>query len=282
MLFQTRSNNDHYMSGLADDVCEEAHSEMDSFNYRIRRTIEANDLSDLFEMPEEKKQNDSYFVSIFLKDKSRLLSFVKEYIENFCKDNLGKGYLIYKKQLEFIGQELIEKYNFYQDFYNTNIFNPTLKLEMTESLSEEIAIGLRPVEFIMFLILYKQEYIKLVEIDMSTSDQIFDINLILEFLKPADELFRGLKMEFGEKIADTSIAITEEKVINNEKGAITLTEKQKEILILLKQGYIQKEVAKEIKKSVNTVKSRLEGIYKKLGVTSTTTALAKAIELNLL
>lgn len=209
MLFQTRSNNDHYMSGLADDVCEEAHSEMNSFNYKIRRAIEANNLHDLFEMPEEKKQNDSYFVSVFLKDKSLLLSFVKEYIENFRKDNLGKGYLIYKKQLEFIGQELIEKYNFYQDFYDTNLFQTTLRLETAENLPEKITMGLRPVEMITYLLLYKNDYIQLVGIDTFASDRLFDISLVLEFLKPADELFKELYSEPGDISQDKNTCQSE-------------------------------------------------------------------------
>jgi DNA-binding NarL/FixJ family response regulator len=54
-----------------------------------------------------------------------------------------------------------------------------------------------------------------------------------------------------------------------------LTRREREILGLLAQGYLYKEIAGELKISLSTVRAHLHAIYEKLRVQSRTEAVVK-------
>lgn len=196
MLFQARKNNDHLYLGMDEDVCEFAQYEIDTFNSSVKRTIKDNSLQELFEFPEEKKKiRDPLTVSILLKDKPKLLFFVKKYIEAFRNNQLGNQYIIYQKQIDFMEKELSYKYHHMLSFYNSNIFETNLKLETLKNETEDILNGIRPVEFFIYLILFKEKYIKLHCVETECSPEVMGIIVKLEFLKPVEELFKELRSE---------------------------------------------------------------------------------------
>ncbi len=56
-----------------------------------------------------------------------------------------------------------------------------------------------------------------------------------------------------------------------------LTEQECNILCNIASGYTNKEIAKNLKISVHTVKTHLESIYKKLNVSNRVQAIVKAM-----
>lgn len=72
------------------------------------------------------------------------------------------------------------------------------------------------------------------------------------------------------------------KIINEQKEIPTLTEREREVLTLLDEGYTQKEIAQRLYLSPNTIRRHLQNVYEKLGVTNKTLVVKKAKELNLL
>ena len=62
----------------------------------------------------------------------------------------------------------------------------------------------------------------------------------------------------------------------------TLTERELEVLRLMAVGYSNRQIARDLVLTLNTVKSHIHHIYGKLGVSSRTQAVARARELNLL
>jgi len=54
-----------------------------------------------------------------------------------------------------------------------------------------------------------------------------------------------------------------------------LTRREREILGLLAQGYLYKEIAVELKISISTVRAHLHAVYEKLRVQSRTEAVVK-------
>jgi len=63
---------------------------------------------------------------------------------------------------------------------------------------------------------------------------------------------------------------------------IPLSPRTKEVLILLSWGLCNREIAEELGLSVETVKTHIERLYKKLGVTTRTDAVAKALRAGLI
>ncbi|MBE7703582.1 MAG: response regulator transcription factor [Cyanobacteria bacterium SIG28] len=60
-----------------------------------------------------------------------------------------------------------------------------------------------------------------------------------------------------------------------------LTEREKNILYLLVEGFTNKEIAEKLFISVHTVKAHLEAIYEKLGVNNRVQTVIKAVKLGL-
>lgn len=59
-----------------------------------------------------------------------------------------------------------------------------------------------------------------------------------------------------------------------------LTERERNVLFYLAQGYKNNEIGKALNISVHTVKAHLETIYEKLGVVNRVQAVIKALQLN--
>ena len=59
-----------------------------------------------------------------------------------------------------------------------------------------------------------------------------------------------------------------------------LTERERNVLFYLAQGYKNNEIGKELHISVHTVKAHLETIYEKLGVVNRVQAVIRALQLH--
>ncbi|MBM7517729.1 response regulator [Nocardioides nitrophenolicus] len=94
---------------------------------------------------------------------------------------------------------------------------------------------------------------------------------------PPEELFAGIRATArGETVLAPSVAAT--LVRRTTPGAVTITEREVEVLELLSRGLGNKELARELFVSEATVKSHLSHIYTKLGVDTRAGAVAAAIE----
>jgi DNA-binding NarL/FixJ family response regulator len=120
---------------------------------------------------------------------------------------------------------------------------------------------------------------------LTTYDTESDIMRALEagargyLLKDAapEKLFAGIRATAGgEMTLAPSVAAT--LVRRTTPGALTVTEREVEVLELLSRGLGNKEMARELFVSEATVKSHLSHIYTKLGVDTRAGAVAAAIE----
>lgn len=58
-----------------------------------------------------------------------------------------------------------------------------------------------------------------------------------------------------------------------------ITPREREILLLIRMGKTNKEIASELELSINTVKTHMKNLFHKLNVTNRTQATLKAFEL---
>lgn len=99
---------------------------------------------------------------------------------------------------------------------------------------------------------------------------------LLKDAPPAD-LFAGIRATArGETVLAPSVAAR--LVRRASPGAVTITDREVEVLELLSRGLGNKEMARELFVSEATVKSHLSHIYTKLGVDTRAGAVAAAIE----
>ena len=70
--------------------------------------------------------------------------------------------------------------------------------------------------------------------------------------------------------------------IRSESGAATLSRREQEILALLADGLVNKQIAARLGISTNTVKTHLELLFEKLGVATRAEAVATAVKRGLL
>jgi DNA-binding NarL/FixJ family response regulator len=64
----------------------------------------------------------------------------------------------------------------------------------------------------------------------------------------------------------------------NNYGDEALSEKEKEVLELMVKGYSYKMIGYELNKSVETIRSQIKNIYKKLNVSSNSEAIIKTLK----
>ena len=69
----------------------------------------------------------------------------------------------------------------------------------------------------------------------------------------------------------------DDKAAGKEPGDYDLTDREKDILRLMADGLIKKEIANHLDISVHTVNTHIRSIYEKLHVNTNTGAVAKAI-----
>jgi DNA-binding NarL/FixJ family response regulator len=92
---------------------------------------------------------------------------------------------------------------------------------------------------------------------------------ILESLK---ELYEGgspMNAEIAKKL------VLHFQQVTNHMSEFNLTEKEKQILSLVSQGYLNKEIAHELNNSINTIKQHIRHIYEKLHVQNKAEAINK-------
>lgn len=70
-----------------------------------------------------------------------------------------------------------------------------------------------------------------------------------------------------------------ERLIDYSSDENILTNKEKEVLLYVSQGYSHNDIAKVTKKSKRTVETQLQNIYTKLNVNNATTAVIEGIKL---
>lgn len=70
--------------------------------------------------------------------------------------------------------------------------------------------------------------------------------------------------------------------IRSESTAATLSRREQEVLALLADGLVNKQIAARLGISTNTVKTHLELLFEKLGVTTRAEAVATAVKQGLL
>lgn len=73
------------------------------------------------------------------------------------------------------------------------------------------------------------------------------------------------------------------KIINNMDKYITspLTDREKDVLLLVREGYTNREIAQKLYITEFTVKSHVSNIFKKLQVANRPRAILKAMQMEL-
>lgn len=64
-------------------------------------------------------------------------------------------------------------------------------------------------------------------------------------------------------------------------ATLPLTQREKDVLLLIKQGYTNREIANKLYVTEFTVKSHVSNIFKKLNVKNRTRAILTAMQMNL-
>ena len=72
-----------------------------------------------------------------------------------------------------------------------------------------------------------------------------------------------------------------ETKIDTKYSTIPLTQREKDVLLLVKKGYTNKEIADELFVTEFTVKSHVSNIFKKLHVPNRTRAILTAMQMNI-
>jgi DNA-binding NarL/FixJ family response regulator len=94
----------------------------------------------------------------------------------------------------------------------------------------------------------------------------------------ADEILETVRMVArGHVVFDSSVwsALTDEEEASSR--SVQLSPREREVLLLLSRGLGNREIGEELGVSIETVKTHVERLYKRLGVTSRTDAVAKAL-----
>jgi DNA-binding NarL/FixJ family response regulator len=87
----------------------------------------------------------------------------------------------------------------------------------------------------------------------------------------------------GHVVFDSTVwrALGEEEE-RSDAEEIHLSPRGNEVLVLLSKGLGNREIAEELGISIETVKTHVERLYKRLGVTARTDAVAKALRTGLI
>ena len=95
-----------------------------------------------------------------------------------------------------------------------------------------------------------------------------------------DEILETVRMVArGHVVFDSSVwsALGQEEEDEATNGKVQLSPREREVLILLSRGLANREISEELGVSIETVKTHIERLYKRLAVNSRTDAVAKAL-----
>jgi DNA-binding NarL/FixJ family response regulator len=92
----------------------------------------------------------------------------------------------------------------------------------------------------------------------------------------------GIAYKILQLVQNNQVSFPQKQKIEKEKLPFNLTEREQEILKLLVQGLLYKEIGNQLEISINTAKKHVINIYSKLHVNSKAQALALAYEKGLI
>ena len=114
------------------------------------------------------------------------------------------------------------------------------------------------------------------------------IRVALEEALRASDAFEVVDVEVGESSARADIVLTVQGTAGDSMASrdvvdhVLLTSREREILGLLADGMVNKQIAARLGISTNTVKTHLELLFEKLDVSSRAEAVATAVRRGLL
>lgn len=126
---------------------------------------------------------------------------------------------------------------------------------------------------------------------LTTSDDDDSITAALEagasgyLLKSAsaDDIIAAIRaVDNGESILASPVAAALMRQVRRSATSRTLSQREREVVVLLSQGLCNAEIAERLTVEASTVKTHVEHIYTKLGVRNRSQAVAKAHELRLI
>jgi len=81
----------------------------------------------------------------------------------------------------------------------------------------------------------------------------------------------------GHVVFDSSVWSALAQEGEDEANGVQLSPREREVLLLLSRGLGNREIGEELGVSIETMKTHIERLYKRLGVTSRTDAVAKSL-----
>ena len=113
--------------------------------------------------------------------------------------------------------------------------------------------------------------------------QFFSRKLTLElYLVFVATAFLLIGFFVSRRFAKKSVTYIEKQTELDQQQLAKLSGREQEMIVFLSQGYTNKEIAKSLEISPNTVKTHLSRLFEKLGVSNRTQAVAEAKLLNII
>ena len=127
----------------------------------------------------------------------------------------------------------------------------------------------------------KDKYVQVIEqhqaLELDKSGNIW-LAMSLVDISPNQELHEGVKSQVYNFITGAVLPIDDEK----SKPTVELTKREKEILQLVKDGFLSKEISDKLSISLHTVNTHRQKILEKLGANNSIEAIALASKLGLI
>jgi DNA-binding NarL/FixJ family response regulator len=105
-----------------------------------------------------------------------------------------------------------------------------------------------------------------------------DVDALVPRTVEGDALVAAVrKVADGERVVDAAVLTGEGEAEEPTEAASALTEREREVLVLLAEGHSNREIASSLFVSLPTVKTHLAHIYAKLGAKNRNEALGRAV-----